>query len=95
MDTISAFTREPGTSLELVAARSFNSVYRDKETGSWWQQHSGKAIAGDLAGLSLNIVASERLLFGHWREQNPDGLIMLPEPDYIAAYNHWFPKLWP
>jgi hypothetical protein len=33
-------------SFDLVGALRFNSVYEDRETGSWWYQANGRAAAG-------------------------------------------------
>lgn len=95
VDTVSAFAHQAGLSLELVAARENNSVYRDRETGSWWQQATGISIAGDLQGAELIGVETERLSFSRWREKYPKGQIMLPEQEFEKVYNLFFPELWP
>ena len=95
VDTVSAFAHQPGLSLELVAARENNSVYRDRETGSWWQQATGISIAGDHQGVVLTAVETERLAFSQWREKYPEGQIMLREQEFAEVYKLFFPDLWP
>ena len=95
VDSISVFVHDSGTSLELVAARGNNSIYKDLQTGSWWQQETGQAIAGERVGAVLETVNAERFTFSEWREKYPEGRIMQPEPEYQALYNQFFPSLWP
>lgn len=38
-----------------------NFLMRDRETGTWWQQITGRAIAGPLKGTQLQLVPSEEL----------------------------------
>ena len=95
VDSVSAFLNDSGNSLELVAARGNNSVYKDLQTGSWWQQETGQAIAGKWVGAVLETVNAERFTFSEWREKYPEGRIMQPEPEYQALYSQFFPALWP
>jgi hypothetical protein len=95
VDSASAFVKAPDTSLELIAARGNNSIYRDRQTGSWWQQQTGQSVAGERTGTALPTVDTERLTFSQWREQYPEGRIMVPEPEYQALYSQFFPGLWP
>ncbi len=95
VDSISAFVHDPQTSLELVAARGNNSVYKDRQTGSWWQQETGRSIAGKRAGAVLRKVDAERFTFSEWREKYPGGRVMQPEPEYQPVYSRFFPSLWP
>jgi hypothetical protein len=55
-----------------------NLVMRDAETGSLWQQFSGEAIEGPLAGARLERVAARRLPLAQWREQRPKGVVLEP-----------------
>ena len=49
---------------------------RDKETGSWWQQITGKAIYGRLKGSSLDLVLSDELTFGEWKAEVTNGQVL-------------------
>lgn len=64
-----------------------NLVMCDTETGSLWQQFSGEAIEGPLAGARLERVPAARLRLSEWKEQWPEGLILEPsngDADLIA-----------
>ncbi len=59
---------------------------RDQETGSYWQQINGTAIAGPLKGSKLNLVSQDELTFGLWKEEQPDGTVLAPLPRDAAHY---------
>ena len=48
-----------------------NMLMRDEETGTFWQQSSGKALAGPLAGRALRAARSDELSFGVWKREAP------------------------
>ena len=67
---------------------------RDKETGSWWQQITGKAIYGPLQGASLELVLSDELTFGEWKSEAPDGKVLAEVPRYVKEYDsNWEPEV--
>jgi uncharacterized protein DUF3179 len=49
---------------------------RDRETGTWWQQISGKAIFGPLKGSALELEPFDELSFGLWKKESPDGQVL-------------------
>lgn len=55
-----------------------NLVMRDSETGSTWQQFTGQAVEGPLAGRQLERVPLERMSLDQWRRRYPAGLILEP-----------------
>ena len=57
----------------------------DEETGSWWQQVSGEAIQGALKGNKLENVYTDELTFGEWKRENPDGRVLRPDAQILAA----------
>jgi hypothetical protein len=63
---------------------------RDRETGSWWQQVTGRAISGPLEGAMLELVANDELSFALWRAEAPRGLVLEPvighEKDYDSDW---------
>jgi hypothetical protein len=59
---------------------------RDQETGSYWQQINGTAIAGPLKGSALNLVSQDELTFGLWKEEQPHGTVLAPLPRDAAHY---------
>ena len=59
---------------------------RDEETGSWWQQISGKAIQGPLKGKQLEWVAFDEVSFALWKQEHPTGQVLLPDGKYQKKY---------
>ena len=59
---------------------------RDEETGSWWQQISGKAIQGPLKGKQLERVASDEVSFALWKQEHSSGQVLLPDGKYQKKY---------
>ena len=70
----------------LAGINNQNFIMRDEETGSYWQQISGRAIAGPMQGASLKLVHSDELSFGLWRREQPDGSVLAPDSRYQAHY---------
>jgi hypothetical protein len=75
----------------LAGINNQNFVMRDEETGSYWQQISGVAIAGPLAGTALKLVHSDELTFALWKSEAPAGTVLQDDP---AAVSHYSPKDW-
>jgi hypothetical protein len=74
----------------LAGINNQNFLMRDKETGSWWQQITGKAIYGPLRGASLELVLSDELTFGEWKSEVADGKVLAPVPKYVKKYeSNW------
>jgi hypothetical protein len=59
---------------------------RDEETGSYWQQINGTAIAGPLKGSKLSLVDQDELTFGLWKGEHPKGTVLAPVPRDAAHY---------
>jgi hypothetical protein len=53
----------------LAGINNQNFLMRDRETGSWWQQVTGRAIAGELAGSALELMPNDELTFGLWKSE--------------------------
>ena len=66
---------------------------RDEETGSWWQQVSGKAIHGPLQGRQLKSVFHDELSFELWKREQPEGRVLKPDTR-IAEANEYDPADW-
>ena len=78
----------------LAGINNQNFLMRDWETGSWWQQITGKAIYGPLRGASLDLVLSDELTFGEWRTEFPSGQVLAPVPKYVKEYDsNWEPDV--
>src|SRR5678809_1679520 len=78
----------------LAGINNQNFIMRDEETGSWWQQVSGQAIAGPLKGKQLRSVFCDEVSFGVWKHEQPNGRVLKPDPsvaakDYVpVSYTH-------
>jgi hypothetical protein len=70
----------------LAGINNQNFLMRDEETGTYWQQISGDAIAGPLAGRHLTLVLSDELNFATWRTEQPQGAVLQDVPAYASGY---------
>ena len=59
---------------------------RDEETGSYWQQITGAAISGLLAGKHLELVRSDELTFRLWKAEQPGGTVLDDLGEYVSEY---------
>ena len=81
-----------GKALQFVTAgvRGGNSVLKDRETGTLWQQATLKAISGPLKGTQLKRYPFLLTTWGAWRKLHPQTLVLKPLPGYaerLAAEN--------
>lgn len=60
-----------------------NEVFKDRETGSHWQQSVSTATSGPLKGTHLALYPFLLTTWGEWRKQHPDTLVLKPEPGYL------------
>ena len=82
----------------LAGINNQNFLMRDKETGTWWQQITGKAIYGPLQGASLQLVLSDELTFGEWKSEVSQGAVLAEVlrdvPKYAKEYDsNWEPEV--
>ena len=78
----------------LAGINNQNFLMRDKETGSWWQQITGKAIYGPLRGSALELVPSDELTFGEWKAEVSGGQVLAPVAKYTKEYDSkWEPEV--
>jgi hypothetical protein len=59
-----------------------NEVFKDRETGSRWQQSSLEAISGPLQGAHLQLYPFLLTSWREWRRLHPDTLVLKPLPGY-------------
>ena len=71
----------------LAGINNQNFLMRDRETGTWWQQITGKAIYGPLQGASLELVLSDELTFGEWKSEVSNGKVLAEVPKYVKEYD--------
>jgi Protein of unknown function (DUF3179) len=76
----------------LAGINNQNFIMRDEETGSWWQQVSGQAIAGPLKGKQLRSVFCDEVSFGVWKREQPNGRVLKPDPS--VAVKDYVPSDW-
>lgn len=74
----------------LAGINNQNFLMRDKETGTWWQQITGKAISGPMKGAALSLVLSDEVTFGEWKSELPsaaDGKVLAEVAKYGKEYD--------
>ena len=59
-----------------------NEVFKDRETGSRWQQSSLEAISGPLQGEHLKLFPFLLTSWQEWRRLHPDTRVLKPLPGY-------------
>jgi hypothetical protein len=78
----------------LAGINNQNFLMRDRETGTWWQQITGKAIYGPMRGASLDLVLSDELTFGEWKSEVSGGKVLAEVPKYKKEYDsNWEPEV--
>ena len=78
----------------LSGINNQNFLMRDEETGTWWQQITGKAIFGPLKGATLEPFPSDELTFGLWKQESPAGQVLKPVAAYEKEYeDNWEPEV--
>jgi hypothetical protein len=71
----SAEVRGQTLTFEVAGYYRRNLVLRDRETGSLWQQATGEALMGRLAGARLTPVAAGQLTWGAWQAAFPTSVL--------------------
>jgi hypothetical protein len=59
-----------------------NEVFKDRQTGSRWQQSSLQALSGPLKGAHLTLYPFLLTTWGEWRKQHPETFVLKPLPGY-------------
>jgi hypothetical protein len=77
----------------LAGINNQNFIMRDEETGSWWQQVSGKAIHGPLKGHQLKSVFHDEISFAIWKREQPQGRVLRPD-EKIASSDQYEKADW-
>jgi hypothetical protein len=71
----------------LAGINNQNFLLRDEETGTYWQQISGHAVSGPLAGRQLKIIPADELTFALWKSEQPRGLVLKDVAKYASEYS--------
>jgi hypothetical protein len=72
----------------LAGINNQNFIMRDDETGSWWQQVTGKAIFGPLQGKHLKPVFHDELTFATWKREESQGRVLRPDERTVARQEY-------
>jgi len=70
-----------------------NEVHRDVETGSRWQQSTGKAISGPLKGSTLTMYPFILTTWKAWRTRYPNTTVLKPLPGYLDRFALLRPRM--
>ena len=70
----------------LAGINNQNFIMRDEETGTYWQQISGRAISGPLKGRRLKLVPFDELTFATWKAEEPSGVVLADVPKFVPGY---------
>jgi len=71
----------------LAGINNQNFLMRDEETGTYWQQISGAAVSGPLAGRHLTLVPSDELTWALWKAENPAGTVLNDLAPFVSQYS--------
>jgi Protein of unknown function (DUF3179) len=66
--------------------RHSDLVMYDRQTESWWQQYTGTAIVGELAGLELELLPARVESFERFAREHPEGRVLVPNDPSLRAY---------
>jgi hypothetical protein len=63
-----------------------NMVMYDRETESWWQQFTGRAIVGDLTGSRLKRLEGQMVSFAEFAAAFPQGQVLSQQTGFKREY---------
>ena len=66
--------------------RKSDLVMYDRQTESWWQQYTGEAIIGHLAGQTLTVLPSRLESWAEFRTRHPQGQVLIPHNPGFRPY---------
>lgn len=66
--------------------RHSDLVMYDRQTETWWQQFTGEAAVGALAGRTLKALPSRVESFQQFRAAHPTGLVLVPNDPTARRY---------
>ena len=89
-NTALVFRREHGGRLldfgTTGRLRHSDLIMYDRQTDSWWQQATGEAIVGELAGEELAPYPAQTITWRTFREAHPGGDVLSRETGYDRPY---------
>jgi hypothetical protein len=66
--------------------RNSDLIMYDRQSESWWQQFTGKAIAGSEVGSSLKFLAARLESWAEFTSRFPDGRVLVPNNPGFRNY---------
>jgi hypothetical protein len=66
--------------------RESDLVMYDRETESWWQQFSGDALVGELAGKELEHLPARMVAWSDFRRDHPSALVLDRDTGFFREY---------
>jgi len=66
--------------------RYSNLIMYDRQTETWWQQASGEAIAGELAGTQLEFLPATIIAWQDFKEAHPAGQVLSRDTGHSRPY---------
>jgi len=72
----------------LVGAITFNAVFKDNQTGSWWRQETGEAVKGKHSGKLLQDIPMEQMSLENWLAKHPNSKVLQQDSKYQKIYNY-------
>lgn len=67
--------------------RHSDLVMYDRQTETWWQQATGQAIVGELAGSQLEFLPSQLISWEQFRSEHPEGQVLSRETGHPRDYD--------
>jgi Protein of unknown function (DUF3179) len=67
--------------------RHSDLVMYDRQTETWWQQATGRAIVGELTGTQLELLPSQLIGWGQFVEAHPEGTVLSRETGHPRDYD--------
>ena len=61
-------------------------IMYDRQTESWWQQITGRAIVGALTGKKLTPVPAAMVSFADFRSTHPEGVVLSRDTGFLRPY---------
>jgi Protein of unknown function (DUF3179) len=66
--------------------RDSDLVMYDRQTESWWQQFSGRALVGELAGTKLRQLSARIVSWAEFKQKHPSALVLNRDTGYARDY---------
>ncbi len=66
--------------------RNSDLVMYDRQSETWWQQFSGKALIGEYLGKKLTVIPSRVESFANFKKRFPKGKVLAGDTGSLAGY---------